>query len=228
MNYILWLVVAISGFALLKYLLNRLENQSNADWGNPWINRFAGFVRLFCVYYHRLEYEPIPLPKKGCAIIASNHISGLDPMLLVAASPRPLRFLMAREEYERFGLQWIFRAVGCIPVERETRPERALRLALRALKNDEVIVLFPHGNIHLDTAPKKKLKAGAAMLARLAKCAIFPLRIDGVRGAGYTLLALPLRSRARLTCSEPITITNISEHKQTLETLAAAIGSGSK
>jgi 1-acyl-sn-glycerol-3-phosphate acyltransferase len=224
MNTILWFVFAISIIGLLWYLFVRLENLGSADWGHPGINRFAGLIRLFCIHYHRLQHDPIPLPDEGCAILASNHISGLDPLLLVAASPRPLRFLMAREEYERFGLQWLFRAVGCIPVERDGRPERALRLALRALQNGEVIVLFPHGKIQAESAPTKKLKAGAVMLARLSKCTIYPLRIEGIRGAGYTLLALPLRSRARLSCSEPLTITSSSAHDQTLEILAFAIG----
>lgn len=221
---ILLLVLAISSIGLLWYLFVRLENLGSADWGHPWVNRLSGLIRLFCISYHRLQHEPISLPEKGGAILASNHISGLDPLLLVAASPRPLRFLMAREEYERFGLQWIFRAAGCIPIERGGRADKALRLALKALQNGEVIVLFPHGKIHSDAAPSKKLKAGAVMLARLSKCPIYPLRIEGIRGAGYTLLALPLRSRARIFCSAPLTITSRSEHDQTLEALASAIG----
>ena len=80
---------------------------------------------------------PIPLPETGAAIVVCNHISGLDPLVLIAATPRPLRFLIAREEYERFGLQWLFRLGKCIPVERDKRPELAMRAALRAIENGE-------------------------------------------------------------------------------------------
>jgi 1-acyl-sn-glycerol-3-phosphate acyltransferase len=63
--------------------------------------------------------------------------------LIVAACRKPIRFMIAKEEYERFGLQWLFRAAGCIPVARSGRVEIAFRATLAALNNAEVVVLFP-------------------------------------------------------------------------------------
>ena len=194
------IVAALS--ALILYLLWRLwraaGEANEVDWGRPWMNRLDGLNRLFCWRYHRLQADCIELPESGPAILTSNHISGLDPLLLIAASPRPLRFIIASEQYHRFGLNWLFRAVGCIPVDRKGRPERAFRAALKALAEGEVVALFPHGTIHLDSDPPRRLKAGAVRLAQLARCPITPVRLEGVRARGRIFLPVLLRGRARI------------------------------
>ncbi len=171
---------------------------AEVDWGGPWINRVDGFGRLLCRRYHRLHGDSLYLPESGPAIVVANHISGLDPFLLIAASKRRLRFIVASEQYHRFGLSWLFRAAGCIPVDRKGRPERAFRAALKALDEGEVVALFPHGTIHLETDPYRKLKPGAVRLAQLADCPIYPVRIDGVRAAGSVLLPVLLRGKAKI------------------------------
>ncbi len=191
--------------------LRRCEAASPADWGGPWRNRLVGMTTLFCRRFHRLPPELLPLPAEGPVVVASNHVSGLDPLLLIAASPRPLRFLIAREEYERFGLTWLFRLAGCIPVDRTGRPERALREALRVLADGEVIAVFPHGKIHLDSDPPRKLKGGAVRLAQRVGCPILPLRVEGVRGEGHTLLAVLLRSQAWIRVFPPLDCRQLPE-----------------
>ena len=187
------------GLSLLIYsLLRSLETFSAADWGSRKVNRIAGFISLFCRYLHGFQFEPLPLPSTGGALVASNHMSGLDPFLLIAASPRPLRFLIAREQYERFGMSWLFRLGKCIPVDRDKRPERALREALMALEQGDVVAVFPHGGIHLDSDPPRKLKGGVIFLAQKAHCSIYPVRVDDVRGAGHTALALLIPSNSSL------------------------------
>ena len=108
-----------------RWALKKCEAANVADWGNRWINRLDGLNRLFCRHFHRLGRQNIPLPAHGGVLVVSNHVSGLDPLLLIAASPRPLRFLIAREEYGRWWLTWLFRASGCIPVERSRNPRAA-------------------------------------------------------------------------------------------------------
>ncbi len=175
-----------------------LDLRSRVDWGPLWLNRLDGLIRIFCRRFHGLRADPAGLPKRGGAIVVANHVSGLDPLLLVAACRRPLRFIIAREEYERWGLTWFFRAIGCIPVDRAARPERALRGALRQLRSGEVIALFPHGKIHLDSDPPRRLKGGVAALSRLTQSPVIPLRIEGVAGQGRVFSALWRRSRVRI------------------------------
>jgi 1-acyl-sn-glycerol-3-phosphate acyltransferase len=183
---------------LMTRLSRRCREAQRAEWGVAWLNWLDGFNRLFCQVYHRLPQVEIPLPETGGAIVVSNHISGLDPMLMLASSNRPLRFLIAREQYERFGLQWLFRAVGCIPVDRENSPEKAMRQAIKALRDGEVVALFPHGKIHLDSDPPRKIKAGAARLASLTGLPLVPLRISGVTGQGGVMLPVIMRGHAQI------------------------------
>ena len=180
-----------------------LARFAEADWGHAWMQPLDGLNRLFCRHYHRLHGDHLALPAQGPAIVVANHLSGLDPMLLLAASPRPLRFIIASEQYHRFGLTWLFRAVGCIPVDRGGRPERAFREALKALQQGEVIAIFPHGTIHLDHEPRRRLKPGAVRLAEMAGCPIHPVRLDGMRAQGAIFKPVFLRGQARLLARAP-------------------------
>ena len=196
---VLWLIAfGLVGIGVWQWrrLLAACRRANRVDWGGDMFNLIDGFNRIFCYRYHRLNVLGLRLPKTGAAIVVSNHVSGLDPMLLIASARRPLRFLIAREQYRRFGLKWLFDGAGCIPVNRERRPERALRAALRALADGEVVALFPHGKIHLDSDPPRKIKAGALRLAQLSGAPILPLRIDGVRGAGHVVRGALLRGHA--------------------------------
>lgn len=148
--------VAAAAAGGVRRLIRAGEAPHQVNWGGRWINRIDGWLRLFCRHYHRLPGNALHLPGRGGAIVVANYVSGLDPLLLIAASRRPLRFLIARERYERFGLTWLFRLGGCIAEDRVVRPQRALREALRALRAGEVVTLFPHGAIHADATPPLK------------------------------------------------------------------------
>lgn len=195
-----WLLPLLAVFAALLAwrVLVIVRRHHRTDYGSAWLNWLEGLNRLFCLRFHRLEHDPLVLPGSGPAIVVANHVSGLDALLLIAMANRPLRFMIAREHFNWPGFTWLFRAVGCIPVDRRGRPEQAMREAIAALRRGEVVALFPHGRIHLPDDPPRRLKGGAARLAAYANCPIFPARIDGVVGAGHILPALVMRGHARV------------------------------
>lgn len=181
---------------------------ARTDWGGAHVNWLDGWTRLICRYLHGLRAETkLDLPATGPAIVVANHVSGLDPLLLIAASRRPLRFLIATEEYQRPIVHWLFRLAGCIPVDRKGRPEQALRTARRALERGEVIALFPHGRIHLDSDPPRPIKGGVVRLAAWSGAAVYPVRIDGVKAEGQVFLAPFMPDRVRLTLHPALQIT---------------------
>lgn len=195
------LFIALFFLALMLFVrqfISTCKKANKTDWGNGFLNTLEGMNRLFCQRYHHLSEVEIPLPESGPAILVSNHISGLDPMLLIASSPRPIRFLIAREQYERFGFKWLFKAVGCIPIDRSKQADNSMRHAIRALHNGEVLAIFPHGKIHLRSDPPARLKPGAARLAIKVECPIVPVRISGVARQGHVLTPVVVRGRALL------------------------------
>lgn len=201
---VMLIIIAAVLWWLWRRVLRACEAANLTDWGGVWLNRLDGLNRLFCTRYHRLKYDPIALPEQGAALLVANHISGLDPLLMIAAARRPLRFMIAREEYQRFGLTWLFRTIGCIPVERERRPEQALREALRVLRDGEIVALFPQGGLRLDTDPPVKLKRGVFKLAELTGSTIYPLRVEGIAGQGHVVRGVLLRSHARIKNFPPL------------------------
>lgn len=194
---VLELVVVIIFISCVGFII--IGHKSHvADWGGFSVNVIDGWIRIYCRYYHGFIYQPIPVSNSGPTLLACNHLSGLDPFLIVAACRRPIRFMIAKEEYERFGLQWLFRAAGCIPVERSGRVETAFRSSLAALHNDEVVALFPEGGINRTGRPLRKLKAGIIKLAKMANVPITALRVEGMRGQGHTVTAVLLPGKSRL------------------------------
>lgn len=205
MSIAAWLTLLLAAVVLGVWLAKKqLLAFSRADWGNSWLNALDGLNRIFCHHFHRLRATHLPLPTHGPALVVANHISGLDPLLMIAACHRPLRFLVAREQYERFGFQWLFRAAGCIPVERGGNTKPALAAARHALERGEVIALFPQGRIHLAHEPPVPLRPGIAHLAKLSGAPVYPMYIAGIRGVGLTIGAVFLRSRARVTVFLPV------------------------
>ena len=83
-------------------------------------------------------------------VVVANHISAMDPVILQISSPRRIiHFMMAKEYYEKKPWYWLYKAFGTIPVNRSGTDIAAVRAALRVLKDEKVIGLFPEGRISL-------------------------------------------------------------------------------
>lgn len=216
------LVLLVLLYLLWRWAMKKCEHACEVDWGGPWLNRLDGFNRIFCRRFHRLRHEPVSLEKQGGVLLASNHVSGLDPLLMIAACDRPLRFVIAREQYERWWLRWLFRAIGCIPIDRENNPRTAFRVALDALQRGEVVAIFPHGRIYLSHQPPIVLKRGVSLLAQLASVPVQPMRIEGVGGQGMTVAAVLVRSQARIRIFDSIDFTG--DPASAMRALAECIG----
>lgn len=203
---ITWIVIVILiVIAFFWWGFNRCLAAHHADWGAPGLNALDGLNRLFCRFYYGLESDKLlDLPETSGAVLMANHSSGVDSLLMAAISPRPVRFLISSEQYYRFGLIWLFKKMGCIPVDLKGHPETALRVALQALEQGEVIVLYPQGGFALADKPEKKLKKGGFWLAQQTQTPIYPVHIYGTRGKGWVILSLFIPMRVQLTLYPPL------------------------
>jgi 1-acyl-sn-glycerol-3-phosphate acyltransferase len=120
------------------------------------------------------------LPKKGACIIASNHISYLDPPLLGFASGRELHYLAKEGLFTEANkaFTWLITAYNAIPLRREGADLTALRRVLSLLERGEVVVLFPEGT-RSTSGRLLPAKPGLGFVAWHAGVPVIPVYISG-------------------------------------------------
>jgi 1-acyl-sn-glycerol-3-phosphate acyltransferase len=120
--------------------------------------------------------------RTGPVILASNHISYLDPLTLAYVANRRgrrVRFLAKAELFDKRPLGSLLRAAHQIPVQRGTaNAVHALDAAIAALHRGECVAVFPEGTISLDLEPMAG-KSGTARLARAASVPVTPVGLWG-------------------------------------------------
>jgi 1-acyl-sn-glycerol-3-phosphate acyltransferase len=122
------------------------------------------------------------IPVRGPVILASNHISYLDPLVLAYLADRrhrKVRFLAKAELFDKRGLGPALRAIHQIPVARGTTDAAgSLTHAEAALARGECVTVFPEGTISLDLEPMAG-KSGTARLAATSGVAVTPVGLWG-------------------------------------------------
>lgn len=126
--------------------------------------------------YHARGAERIP--KSGGVILASNHISDIDPTAIGLATPRPLWFMGKAELFDIPILGWILHRVQTFPVRRGQPDRAALRRVDRLLLRGEAVVIFPEGRDSLD-GRLQALQPGAAMIALKNQVPLLPIALRG-------------------------------------------------
>lgn len=196
------------------------KKNNQTDWGHWGANILDGLIRVYCRRFHRQSQLKIHIPTTHNVILAPNHISGIDPFILITATRRPIRFMIAKEEYERPILNWMFRVSGCIPVDRNGRVEAAFRSALKAIESGELVSLFPQGGIHSETQPRHGIKPGVIKLSQLTQCPILPVRIVGIGAPGTLAQSIITRSHVDLLEHPEISVEQAS-HPEFREAISA-------
>ena len=139
---------------------------------------FGGVVRAV----YRLQVIGAErLPATGPAIVASNHESWLDGIILGAALPRDLRFVAKAELWRSRLLAWMLDGLGAIPLERGRGDYLAAARVLQALEAGQAVVIFPQGAVRGD----RVWKLGAAHAALVTGAPLAPVRlaVDALRAA---------------------------------------------
>lgn len=152
------------------------------------------------------------VPRTGAVILAANHISDADPLLIGAATLRPTGYMAKRELWQIGWLAPILDLVGSFPVDPGAPDRAALRKAAGILARGEALVLFPEGRI----APDGNLAAllpGVLQLALKSGASIVPV---GLAGAGQIvpygeLVPRPTLGKVSLHYGAPISLDDLQE-----------------
>ncbi|QBI21833.1 1-acyl-sn-glycerol-3-phosphate acyltransferase [Egibacter rhizosphaerae] len=146
------------------------------------------------------------VPDRGPAILASNHLSGLDVVLMPAVLQRPL-FFVGKSEYFRGPARWFFRNVGVIPVARHggDAAEASLRKGQEILECGQLLGIYPEGT----RSPDGRLhrgKTGPVRLALRTGAPIVPVAMLGTNRAVVRKTPVPRLGRVGVRFGEPIDV----------------------
>ena len=141
---------------------------------------FYKIVRPLLVLYIKL-YKPTVINSKaikesGSVILAGNHTSYNDPLLVAYATKRQVHFFAKDSLYK--GLKKvIFKGVGIIPVNRKIKDRNSLNMGIKALNNNLVVGIFPEGTINKTNDVIMPFKYGAVKMAKETNATIVPFAI---------------------------------------------------
>jgi 1-acyl-sn-glycerol-3-phosphate acyltransferase len=118
------------------------------------------------------------IPRKGAVIIACNHISNWDPILVGLGCRREVSFVAKEELFRNPFLGALIRAYNAVPVRRGLLDRRGLKLALGVLEKQRVLLVFPEGS-RSKTGDLGDAQAGVGFLAAVSRAPVVPACITG-------------------------------------------------
>jgi len=138
------------------------------------------FVSLYLTIFKRFAVGNAGrIPASGPVIFVANHSTAYDPLCLQAASRyRLIQFMMAKEYYEKKPMNFFYRWLKVIPVNRTGNDTASIRTALRALGDGSCIGMFPEGKIS-DDGRMNEGRQGVALLALMSGATVVPAYIQG-------------------------------------------------
>lgn len=139
-------------------------------------------VGLFLKVAFRLSVQGPALPDNGPLIVAANHESLIDPVVLQIAVKRRLHYLMTSDFYFKPLLKRYVGIMRCIPVMEEQLNREALRAALGVLDAGRPIGIFPQGGLK-EAGDFSAAFPGIALLAVKSGAPVVPVRISGTSRA---------------------------------------------
>jgi 1-acyl-sn-glycerol-3-phosphate acyltransferase len=166
--------------------------------------RFCALIIRFILHINGgLDIKGIEnVPAEGGVIIASNHISYLDPPLLGAVLPRGATFMARRGLFNIPLLGWFIKH-HAFPVDRGKTLPSTMKEAVKRLKSGELLIIFPEGK-RSETGKLLEGKRGIGMIAHLSKAAVVPALIIGSNKALPVSAKWLKRARISIAFDSPI------------------------
>jgi 1-acyl-sn-glycerol-3-phosphate acyltransferase len=167
-----------------------------------WCLRFLDIV--FCRIWLRLKVEGLEnLPKEGGALLAANHQSFLDILVVGAAVRRHVTFVARDTLADSWWLAIVMRRCGAILIRRGTSDRAAIRAMAEHLSAGDFVAIYPEGTRTRDGRPRE-FKGGVVMAARLGGVRIVPVGIRGAFDAWPRGRMLPWPRRVGLRFGPPV------------------------
>lgn len=207
--------VSIPGIFLTTALLNIVVAAYIYSLVPEFLLRFIAWFLVHTFYRIRLVH-PERIPETGPAVLVCNHVSYVDAVVIMAESPRPIRFVMDYRIFRSRFSGWMFRHAKAIPIapshEDPTLLAKAYEACAEALAEGELVCIFPEGKLTRD-GDINAFRHGVTHIVERTPVPVIPMALRGLWGSVFSRHAdahwpRPLRkgmsSRLTLAVAEPL------------------------
>ncbi len=175
----LFLSVALLNVAVAVYIFKLVPE---------FLMRFIVWMLVHSVYRLRVKNMEA-IPESGPAVLACNHVSFVDALIIMAACRRPIRFIMHHAIFKMPIMSFVFRTAGAIPVASK-REDPALREAAfdevsKALEQGDLIGIFPEGQISYD-GELGEFRLGIERIVKRNPVPVLPMALRGLYGSFFS------------------------------------------
>ena len=194
---VIFLIAALLNLIVAIYIFNLVPE---------FMMRFMAWLLINTIYKVKgtgLE----KIPEEGAVILAANHVSFVDPLIIVGTVRRPVRFVMYYKIFRIPVLNFFFRTAGAIPIagrnEDEAMYHSAFEQMQQAVADGHALCIFPEGQITYD-GELNEFKPGLEKLLKLQPAPVIPVALRGLWGSmfsrkgGPALRKLPRKLFARI------------------------------
>jgi 1-acyl-sn-glycerol-3-phosphate acyltransferase len=203
---VLFAVAAVCNAAVAVYIYSLVPE---------FLLRFVAWLLIHSVY--RLRQNGLEnIPEEGAAVLVCNHVSFVDPLVIAAASRRPIRFVMDYRIYRTPLISFVFRHMHAIPIaparDDAAMMEAAFEEVAKALEAGELVAIFPEGRI-TDTGEIYPFRPGVQRIVKRTPVPVIPMALQGLWGSFFSrkdgpAMSKPLRrgmfSAIALTVGVPV------------------------
>ena len=191
----LFLVTALMNAAVALYIYRLVPE---------FLLRFLAWVLSHSLYRVR-SINTDSIPAEGAAVLACNHVSFVDAVLIMGASPRPIRFVMDHRIFKIPLMNWFFKTAKAIAIAPAREDPKMLEGANQridaALADGDLVCIFPEGKITFD-GELSPFKQGVQKIVERVPVPVYPMALRGLWGSffsrfGGAAFSRPVEARLR-------------------------------
>lgn len=207
--------VSIPGIFAITALLNVAVAAYIYSLVPEFLLRFVAWLLVHTFYRIRLVHAE-RIPEHGAAVLICNHVSYVDAVVIMAESPRPIRFVMDHRIFRSPFGRWLFRHAKAIPIapahEDPVMLQKAYDTCANALAEGELVCIFPEGKITRD-GELNTFRHGVTQIVSRTPAPVIPMALRGLWGSVFSRhsdarwprpLNKGVMSRLTLAVGEPI------------------------
>lgn len=154
-----------------------------------------GIIRIILLVFYRVKIHGFDnIPNDGRLILCSNHMSNWDPIFISIVFPRQISWMGKKELFQNKLLAFLLSKLNVFPIDRDGSDFAAMKKALRLLKDEKVLGLFPEGT-RVEKFDPNNAKSGVALISYKSKSPILPVYIE----SNYKLF-----NKVNIVIGEPI------------------------